>query len=409
MDKYVRRCVWILLVAMAGLPMHAWSQDAKAMKVMQLFKEVTGKDADKLTLKDFLTDQGAAGVSAASLVGFTGTTAIVDDTKDFAALISPFDSSGKGGAFVVSPARIRNPVPRIDLRTEYIPSGYWRAVAALAISGAQNKTTVSGKDYRRRAISLSTSAYLNGEDDPIVRRAKGTLVYLQNQRAATLDENSCAAKLLNSVDDAGQAKTGPDTDESGESLKDKAQIKAPAVAFRECVEKQDKQARGRWFASRWSLALGTGDVGSVESGRNVGLGTVVAGGVTLGKPLGSEKDRAAEIYSGIAVTLAARVARGEPVLASLATGPVQRQDTSLVAARLMYGTESLRLLGEWSNQSTKQAASGQREFKRALGVDTKVMKDSWLSLRYGRRAKVGGGDESATLLSLTLGGDLLSF
>ena len=400
--------------AAAGLPFTASAQaDAKAAQ--ELFKKATGKDADKLTIKDFLVDQGAAGMSAASLVGLAGAATVVDDTKDYAALLSPFDSSGKGAAVVISPARVRNPVPRIDLMTEYVPKWHWRAVAGIALSGAQNKSNVDGKDYRLRALSLSTSAYLDGKDDPIVRRATDTLRWDEASRKTVLNEKSCAASVLKAIDDAGLGGTGGDTSLEGESLKDKAAKKDAAAAqaltdFKACVEKQDQQSRNRWFAGRWSIALGTGDVQPAAGGANTRLGTVLAGGVTLGRPLstaGIGDD--AEVLSGIAVTLASRVARGEPVLASLASGTVQRQDSSLFVARLMVGTESLRLLGEGSNHKKKHAATGTREFKHALGVDARVMKDSWLSLRYGRRATTGGGDEAATLLSLTLGGELLSF
>jgi hypothetical protein len=48
--------------------------------------------------------------------------------------------------------------------------------------------------------------------------------------------------------------------------------------------------------------------------------------------------------------------------------------------------------------------------KQALGLDWRLGKDSWLNLRYGKRLKTSGtGDEGATLVNLTLGGDLLTF
>ncbi len=65
---------------------------------------------------------------------------------------------------------------------------------------------------------------------------------------------------------------------------------------------------------------------------------------------------------------------------------------------------------EASNNDVKKAAGGERTMKQALGLDWRVAKDSWLNARYGKRIKLtGGGEEGAALLSLTLGGDLLTF
>jgi hypothetical protein len=56
----------------------------------------------------------------------------------------------------------------------------------------------------------------------------------------------------------------------------------------------------------------------------------------------------------------------------------------------------------------KKTAGGELTAKQAVGLDWRVAKDSWLNLRYGRRQKSSGsGEEGASLLTLTLGGDLL--
>lgn len=404
----------------ASLPCQAQAQATSPKPdPVVLFKQVTGKDA--ATLKGFLADQGSASVSAATMAGL-GTTplTVADDTKDFAVLLSPFSKDGKGGGFVISPAKVRHPMPRIDLMTQYVPSAGWRAVAGLNISGAQGTSTVGGKDYRRRAFAVATSAYFKAEDDPIVQRAKASLKQTDeagNETGAVPD--SCLANFFTAIDKpvtggsvSGEAGPGPDTAKEGEVLKT-----AATAAYKTCVEKVYANARNRWFAPRWSLALGTGDAQPTAGGTSVRTGNVVALGLTYGAPWHTAQPKAGEaagakptILSGWAVTLAARSTRNEAVLASLATGPVQRQNSSLVVGRVAVGTESWRLMAEASNNKVKQAAAGERTMKQAVGLDYQVAKDSWLVLRYGKRVKTTGtGDEAAALLSLTLGGDLLTF
>ena len=371
-----------------------------------LLKETTGKDAD--SLKSFLADHGSASVSAAALAGI-GTTplTVVQDTKDFAVLLSPFDREGKGGGFVITPARVRNPLPRIDLMTEYVPSVWWRIVAATNISGAQGKSEVGGQEYRRRAFALATGAFFDKGDDPIYQRAVATLAL---DASGDLTGDTCLVAIFKEVDDLA-----PTGGVAGTSLKET--LAKPTAAYKACVEKVYAESRKRWYAPRWSLAYGTGDAQPTAGGSSVRTGDVLALGATYGRPWRADKPpvvssdpAAGSILSGWAVTVVARHTRHEAVLASLASGPVQRQDSSLVVGRIAAGTESWRLMLEASNNDMKKAAGGERTMKQALGLDWRVAKDSWLNVRFGKRIKLtGGGDEGATLLSLTLGGDLLTF
>ncbi len=404
---FTKAAVLALLTPCLALPVLA--QSAPKPDPVVLLKETTGKDA--ASLKDFLADQGAASVSAAALAGI-GTTplTVVQDTKDFAVLLSPFDQEGKGGGFVITPARVRNPLPRIDLMTEYVPSVWWRIAAATNISGAQGRTDVGGTAYRRRAFALATGAFFDKNDDPIYQRAVATL---KVDASGTVVGDACLAAFFKAADAVPEAGPGAETGVAGVSLK--PDLTKATADYKACVEKVYADSRNRWFAPRWSLALGTGDAQPSAGGTSVRTGDVLALGVTYGRPwrtsaTGAANPAAASFLSGWAVTLAARHTRDEPVLASLASGPVQRQDTSLVVGRLAAGTETWRMMVEASNNDLKKTAGGERTMKRAVGLDWRVAKDSWLNLRYGKRNKTtGSGDEGASLLSLTLGGDLLSF
>ncbi|MBL0728595.1 hypothetical protein [Piscinibacter sp. HJYY11] len=397
----------VAVLVLLSLPALAQTAPAAAAKTdpVVLLKQATGQDA--ASLKDFLADQGAASVSAAALAGI-GTTplTVVQDTKDFAVLLSPFGKEGKGGGFVITPARVRNPLPRIDLMTEYVPSVWWRIAAATNISGAQGKGDIGGKEYRRRAFAIATGAYIDKDDDPIYQRAVATVV-----RSATgeLVGDACFVAFDNAVN----PKPGDETGTAGASMiPDEAKATA---TYKACVEKVYADSRNRWFAPRWSLALGTGDAQPTAGGESVRIGDVVVLGVTYGRPWrttaqGAANPAAAGFLSGWAITLVARHTRKEPVLASLSTGPVQYQDTTLLVGRLAAGTESWRLMLEASDNDQKKAAGGERTLKQAVGLDWRVAKDTWLNVRYGKRDKAtGSGDEGAALLSLTLGGDLLTF
>jgi hypothetical protein len=397
-----------LLTPSLALPVLA-QPAAKPADPVVLLKETTGKDS--ASLKDFLADQGAASVSAAALAGI-GTTplTVVQDTKDFAVLLSPFDRDGKGGAFVITPARVRNPLPRIDLMTEYVHSVWWRIAAATNISGAQGKSDVGGTEYRRRAFALATGAFFDKGDDPIYQRAVATL---KVNASDSVVGDACLAEFFKAVDAGTEAGPGAETGTAGAPLK--TDLDKATADYKACVEKVYADSRNRWFAPRWSLAVGTGDAQPSAGGSSVRTGNVMALGVTYGRPwltsaTGAANPDAASYLSGWAATVVARHTRNEAVLASLASGSVQRQDSSLVVGRLAAGTETWRMMLEASNNDAKKTAGGERTMKQAVGLDWRVAKDSWLNLRYGKRnSATGSGDEGATLLSLTLGGDLLTF
>jgi hypothetical protein len=323
-------------------------------------------------------------------------------------LLSPFDKEGKGGGFVITPARLRNPLPRIDLMTEYVPSAWWRIVAATNLSGAQGRSDHGGKEYRRRAFALATGAFFKKTDDPIYQRAVATLT---QGNSGELVGDACLVSFFKDADTLEPTSTAG---VGGTSLKES--LAKLTAAYKACVEKVYAESSKRWFAPRWSLAYGSGDAQPTAGGSSVRTGDVLALGVTYGgpwkanEPVLSSDPPIGSILSGWAVTVVARRTRNEAVLASLASGPVQRQDSSLIVGRIAAGTESWRLMLEASNNDVKKTAAGDRTMKQAIGLDKRVGKDSWLNLRYGKRNKATGtGHEGATLLNLTLGGDLLTF
>jgi hypothetical protein len=427
-----------------------------------ILKKVTGTNSDQLS--DFLIDQGTANVSAAGLAG-VGATAltVLEDSKDFAVLLSPFSKDGKGGGFAVAPAKIRNPLPRIDLMTEYVQSGWWRAVAGLNFSGAQGTSEIGSSSFRRRAFAVSTSGYFRRGDDPIVARAlerrddeggqtcisifyktagdeTGSETGLDGERlvpgnddvfsaasAAAPASGPEKAKIAGRKDAKAAADSGLSTErqKADRQKADEAAATRNAAldALKACIAKSDAKAKLAWYLPRWSVALGTGDAQLSGGGPAVRTGTVFVAGVTYGGAWGHSPQSAngpqgkdgpasepAPQPYGWTISLLTRYSRNEVVMKSLETATPVHQNTSLVVGRTAIGTPSWRLLIEASNNRVKEAAAGELTMQRALGLDYRVAKDSWLNVRYGSRRKTdGSGTEPAGLLSLTLGGDLLKF
>jgi hypothetical protein len=296
---------------------------------------------------------------------------------------------------------------------------WWRIASAANISGAQGKSDSGGVEFRRRAFAVATGAFFNKTDDPIYQRAVATVA---QDVSGEMVGDACPVKFFESTTDDAMAAAVAEAIKAGkQGISGKDVMAAATKAYKDCVDKVYAESRKRWFAPRWSLAYGTGDAQPAAGGNSKRTGDVLALGVTYGdawtagakpntKTSLSSDPPAGSILSGWALSLVARHTRKELVLASLVSGPVQYQDTTLLVGRVAVGTESWRLMFEASNNDLKKAAGGERTMKQALGLDWRVGKDSWLNLRYGKRLKTSGtGEEGATLVNLTLGGDLLTF
>ena len=140
-----------------------------------LFKKETGEPIG-VTLEKLLVDNAAGSVSAASLAGVeSDSLALVENIRDFSVLLKGFDSSASAFGVAVTPARTNVPIPSYTLG-EYAAKGAYltRLVAALTLSYAQGKSEIESTDFTRRAVSVSTSAFWNPDEDPVIVIAKAT-------------------------------------------------------------------------------------------------------------------------------------------------------------------------------------------------------------------------------------------
>lgn len=416
-----------------------------------LIEKVSGI-IDNRDIEGLLTQSSAGSVSAASLAGVDpDTLSVIENVRDFSVLVKAFDSDAKGFGVAIAPARTKMPFPRITLQEYSAPRAYFtRLLGNLTLSYAQGKGKQSGTDYTRRAVSLATSAFWAAEDDPVVAVAQARecsaaalaklpdvapLPQADLARTDELQEIEAAAargdaKAQAAIDAIIATARKGDRQALGElatleeaTLRrlarggdaqanrqlrelllsqaqagrfDDAAAGAALKAFNSCAERVLKKLDARWNRTRYSLSLGTGAIKpSAGDGGSTSLGQTAAASVLYGF------DGVRALQDRAALTLTGRFARNEPVLTSLASGNVRQVDTTLLAVRLSGGSSVFRGLVEASNAESTDITTTQRTFKRALGVDYRVIEGLWLNLRYGKQKRLdGGGDETASFLVL---------
>jgi hypothetical protein len=383
-------------------PAAATSSDAAKDKAVKQDASVTllSKGTDK-TWQNYLLDDAAAHVSAASMAGIAqSAVTIAESTRDFGLLMQAVDPKNKGGGIAITPARTRHPFPKINLN-DYLTNTLWlQPVVNLTLSYAQGVSDTDAAKYRRRGVAISTNGTFDKKDDPVQVRVK------------TLE---CADSAITAAASAATAASGPIVPNPGPNRPTTAPNTGLSEAITACEKAETKKFDARWFRPVWSVTIATGDVALDSSGASsVGSGTSAVLAARYGRGFSKSLAAAAsdakpseatepDFDWGWALSASARYNHREPVLSSVGSGSVQRQSSNLFAIRAAAGTDTVRLLGEASNASTRAVQGGEQTLKSALGIDYRVAPGTWLNFRYGRREKTSGnGDESAGLLTLTL-------
>ncbi len=374
---------------MVGGVQSTWAEDdskTKAEKVLKLFKKVTGKE---LAFTDFQTDDGAAHVSAASMVGIAAdTVTVAESTRDFAAFVKGFDNDSKGIGFAISPARVRHPWPKVQA-TDYLErSPIAILLTGLTLSLAQGHNEIEKRNYQRRAVAITTGGTFKREDDAIW--------VLANAMAG-----KCVGAAIEKQLQAMEPKAGgnPEDDATapgGEIIKKGA--KGDVSELSTCLKSEVDKLNERWYRSLWSVTFATGDVKlDVDGGKSVRLGETLVVAARYGDTIG------ADASAGWSVSASAKFNRNEPVLATLGTATLERRNTSMVAVKGAFGTATWRGVTEYSNARTREALAGEMTLKKAIGLDYRLYEGWWLNLRYGKRkAANDNGEEVAGLMSLTI-------
>lgn len=414
-----------------------------------LIERINGSIDDR-SIEGLLVDNAAGTISATTLAGIDGGSVdVVENVRDFSLLVNALDPNAKGFGLSVTPARTKFPVPAISLVEYGRPDAHLnRLIASITVSYAQGKVDVSGVDYTNRAFAIGTSGFWKAQDDPVVAVANAKeckdaafdaipdeppsrpqsevdeLVRLTRLEAAAaggdvqakgqVEEiltnaaagDQQAKKQREVIDDAKMARLAKDGDQKAKNALAKkirnAQRfsgdveRAALEAFSACAEIVLKKQSEKWNRTRYSVSLAAGSTRpSDRSGSGTSLGKTLAASVLYGfDGIEALRDRAA-------ITFTARYSRSEPVLDTLGTSTVKFKNSNLAALRLSGGSSIFRGLIEVSNARASDVTTSQRDFRRALGIDYRVMDGLWLNVRYGKQRKVeGGGDETGSFLIL---------
>lgn len=367
----------------------------------------------KKGIEGLLVDDAAGSVSAAALAGIEADAVnVVENVRDFSALVKAFDSNNEGFGISIAPARTRFPIPSINLGDYSGDGGYgWRLLGGITLSYAQGKTSVSGTDYTRRAVSFATNAYLRADDDPIVavHKASGCVQEMWDKvpddRPTTTEADAVKAveerTKLEARVAAGDKAAGQELaarDKAGREARrvDDATVKAALATYNACIETVLKKHTEKWNRTRYSVSFGTGSVKRSDgSESSTNLGRTLAATVLYG----FDGIKALEQSAALAVTV--RRSQNEPVLETLGTGAVKTKNSTLAAVRLSGGSSVFRGLLEANNAKESDITTTQRTLNRAVGIDYRIMDGLWLNLRYGKQRKVDGtGNETGSFLLL---------
>ena len=324
-------------------------------------------------LSSYLVDVGSGSVSAAGLVGVSGSAITnLQSSQDLILAVAPFssDSSRSGYGLAITPART-SILPMSG--ATYVGNPLIRIVGAATLSYGENTSTLSGSSYRRIAASLDTTYYLDREDDPI----------FIGYGAFTSDR--CRKAREEPQKRAIDAAEKRDTDTFNKEMEE------TTAADRKCVNDTLK-SRARWNAGKLSLAYGAGWIRpDSAAGTQLSLGrTLAASGM-----FGVGRDSAAN------VTLRRTVS--EVDLTTLTGTPVFK-DSGLAAIRFTNGSAGdgdLFWLAEASSASSTTVTVSNNAFKYAVGIDKRIYQGVWLEFRLGRnRTLEGTSNQTASLLAL---------
>jgi hypothetical protein len=322
-------------------------------------------------LSKYLADISGGTVSAGTMVGLEGSAITeVQSSQDLIVAFKPFSSarsSRNGFGFAISPFR----TTLLPMRSaDYRDNNAYRFLGATTLSYAENPASIDSIGYRKSVFSIDSSFYWDKNQDPV----------LLAQDAFNGCDVSAPMKKYIYAKDAADAKAVSD------------EVDARLI---KCIDSAI-ETKGLWNATRFSLSLGTGWIRSdAENGAREQLGKFVTlNGIFKAGP-------------NAALYLAARRSKDELNQKSLKAGPVTTSNSSLLAARLTYGSHDdqgkWKLLIEVSNANSETVTESNNVYKQAVGIDTRITKGVWVEFRVGKsRTFDGKTTETSSLLNLKI-------
>lgn len=341
---------------------------------------------------ELLTDHAPASVTASNMLSISGDSiSTIENVRDVVVSLKGLSANDGKATLGISVTPARSSLSPMDLST-YASGVGWRFLGATTLGYAQGNTTIEGKEFEQRAMSIDTSLFWHDKDDPVLAFAFGIRDAKEGPCAKLFESIEPTSKPATTAEPAPPSQP-PRTGAQGEDA-----ARVPTVVTGSEADKVKKQAGEcrdtvikalRWNRSQAFASLATGWIKPTDgSSTQESLGRTAVAGFTYGfDGIGfwGLKDRAA-----LAVSF--RRTWDEPVLSSLVTAPVQDKDSSLLVARLSGGSDRFRALVEGSNAKSQEGTTpSQRAFKLAVGIDVKLPYEGlWVSLRVGKQNTVAG-------------------
>lgn len=349
-------------------------------------------DAVKNDWKNYLVDTAPTSTSAAGMLGIGGDEiTTVGNVRDLSIALKPLTTGGAKStiAFSITPARTS--IVPMD-QSDYVNNGAMRVLGSITLGYAQGDATVSNVLYSQQAVSVETSGFFDKEQDPVVA------LY----HSVSEGKLGCGA-----ADIIGTPQTPPQP--QADETNHVAPRASPEVsvarqkAWQTCIGNVKKEIP--WNRSAWSFGYASGWIQPTSDVSNqVSLGQTGFVGAQWGFGNKTNKDGSLDktSTSGWLLAVAFRRTFNEPVLDTLANPQVSTKDSNLCYVKLSGGNNDIRGLLQYSNTNNNIMTSSQQAFKLAVGVDAKLLKNGWLSFRFGKlRAIDGTKDDWGSLMSLS--------
>ena len=339
------------------------------------------------TFDNYLVDVGPGHVSAGEMLKVSSSAITpIESPKDIVALLNfaGTDEGRKGFGLAVTPART-SLVP-LAVQT-YLDNPWARLWGGTTFSYAQDRQSLQGTEYRRQALAVNVSYYLDKQEDPhvIARQAFiGCQKQLQPRMAAE------TARIMALV----QGLPPEQVAAAVERIKSEPQRFLPEA---NAIVRQCFQAAGKptWNATQFALSAGQAWIRPPGSGgERLSLARTLAISATHG-------------FGTDSLLLNGTLRRSDRQLDLSTLGATPRFDRSTIAAaRLTYGhgdARDLYGLVEVSNARSSRTTLPDAVFKFALGIDKRIAEGIWVEFRVGRRHNIDDGrEETAGLLNLKL-------
>jgi hypothetical protein len=348
-------------------------------------------------------DTAPASISAAGMLGVSGGAITnVESIKDLSAAANSVVGGGSKTGLALSLTPARSAISPMS-QQNYVGDGatplsthLLRLVGSTTLGYAENDTTVTSTTYHQQAASVQITGFFKDAEDPVVALYQA----LDGNGAAANNKFGCNPDtIINQSSTPPTKKEGSPSGTSTDPPMATPEVQAARIAnWATCKANLAKLVP--WNASTYSIGYATGWIKpTTGTGPQDTLGHTYFVGGQFGF-LGP-KDPASS-SEGMLLAIAYRKSENEPVLNTLGTTKVNYQSSSIVYGKLSGGNSSLRVLFEYNSTKSTNITQSQLALKEAIGIDAQLIKNTWISFRFGKQNSItGSGKQNASLFNLS--------